>query len=360
MTHHRFTSALLTSAALLAGPSMSAQAAQYACVKVGKVGNMFPEPQAINNLGHIAGTNDFGDGRAAVAAVWKSGKVLDLGKWLPPDAESSWAHGLNDQGQAIGRMRLNCGQFCRQELPVMWQGDTPTALPLLPDTYEGYGWAINNKARAVGNIEMPSGASHAVLWRDGKVKDLGALGTDPANTYSHAYGIGDNNTVVGSSARGPGIYYEFAVSWDAKGTATDLGGLPQATWSDAWDVNKSGVIVGRSDDPAHDTAPVVWQGGKVTKLGMPSPNAIGMARAINDSNVIVGWQSDGGELKALLWASPSAAPQRLDDLVDANGCQANGLKFWLTNAHAINEAGQIAAYGQATGGKFAIFRLTPH
>ena len=76
---------------------------------------------------------------------------------------------------------------------------TPLAYPqystirLTNDANEGYAPQINNNGQVVGHSGYTSSTSHAFLWENGVMKDLGTLG----GSESIAKGINNNGQVVG-------------------------------------------------------------------------------------------------------------------------------------------------------------------
>ena len=60
---------------------------------------------------------------------------------------------------------------------------------------ESYAWAINNAGQITGYSDTSNGETHAFLWEDGTLTDLGT----PGGKYSFAYAINDHGQVVGAS-----------------------------------------------------------------------------------------------------------------------------------------------------------------
>src|SRR5205085_1012471 len=110
---------------------------------------------------------------------------------------------------------------------------------------------------------------HAVLWQNGHVTDLGALGGDD----STATGINSAGQVIGYATTAPPdpnappeyAYTYHAVLWQ-NGILTDLGTLPGVANSHAYGINAAGQVVGESGRAA-----VLWQNGTITDLNSLLP-----------------------------------------------------------------------------------------
>lgn len=148
-------------------------------------------------------------------------------------------------------------------------------------TVVGAGWDT-----AAGGAEyLRSG----LVWSGDQVTAMPPL-TSVSGASANA--ISPSGEVVGSSWT---LGQPHAVRWDM-GAATTLPALPvpnpaaQLSFSDAYDVNTTGDIVGWSyDDTTHQVA-TVWRHGSASAAPVATPFGAGnsMARAINDAGVIVG------------------------------------------------------------------------
>ena len=104
--------------------------------------------------------------------------------------------------------------------------------------------SINNNGQVVGYSLNSIGHTHAFLWEDGKMTDLGSLEQDQ---YCIATSINNWGQIVGYSSRS---FYETKRPFLWKhGIMTDLNDLIDKTsgWIlyDAFDINDEGQIVGR-------------------------------------------------------------------------------------------------------------------
>ena len=167
--------------------------------RLGTFGGSFSLAAGINGAGDVVGAATYADGLER-GTLWTHGTMLDLGA-LPPTYPDSRAIRINDRDQAVG-------------------------------------WA----ATAPGIVEQIVGATHAVLWSDGQVVDLGTLG----GTTSRAYGINDGTQIVGTARTAAGADHAFL--WQ-DGVMTDANDLlpPDSGWTltIAFGIDQRGAFVGQ-------------------------------------------------------------------------------------------------------------------
>jgi probable HAF family extracellular repeat protein len=130
-------------------------------------------------------------------------------------------------------------------------------------------------------------------------------------------------TDINNSGQIVGVSNDAAVIWSS-GNMTSLGTLGGA-YSYAQGINNVGQVVGYSDGlgPSSDYMPFLWSNGTMTQLSQPGNG--GLALAINDSGLVVGFSI----------AAASAA------------YWSNGTQYLFPNtycsAHDVNNSGQIVA-----------------
>jgi probable HAF family extracellular repeat protein len=121
--------------------------------------------------------------------------------------------------------------------------------------------------------------------------------------YTILIDINDNDLAVGwgyaDTPEGP---RERAISWK-NGVFTDLGTLG-GNFSEAYQTNNAGVIVGMSQDATGRYSPVAWENGIIRQLPRLLPDLVfaeGGAQSINERGDIVGHDYGNGGIHAALW-----------------------------------------------------------
>jgi len=309
----------------------------YVLTDLGPAGATSSRAYGINTTGDVVLQTENRRGRQ-VPRAWRASTQ----RITPLEASASlsgYAFAVNDHDQVAGyRMEPDADHAC------LW--DHGKRIDVGPDPRafsEAYG--INNAGDVVGVADMAGYYGRAFLWKHGRMADLGTLSGGGAC----AYGINDKDEAVGYSLvayEGADESYE-AVLW-RDGKVIDLGihGI-------AYDINNRGLVVGMSQDNGSVTGGQAkafsWQVGEAALLPTLG-GAESYAYAVNELGGIVGAATTPkGELHAVVW--------RLHNPLDLNTCvSAPGWK--LVEARGINDKGQIAGVGLLRGKQHG-FLLTP-
>jgi probable HAF family extracellular repeat protein len=187
-------------------------------------------------------------------------------------------------------------------------------LGVLPGALSSHGNAINDDGVVVGWSDFGDMVSHAFLWRDGHMTDLGTL-VGPSG-ISEATDISDRGLVVGVSTTADGGYHP--VLW-RDGRIVDLGTLGGSSGK-ATGVNDAGDVVGFSETASGETHAFRWRRGRMTDLGtvpgqgFSSAEAVdGDGRAVGESGGPVVWRRSEPALLPLVPEADSAAALDTND-----------------------------------------------
>ncbi len=206
--------------------------------------------------------------------------------------------------------------------------------------------AINASGQMAGTVDAPpdSGGTvyvHAARLSGGVITDLGTLG----GRRSEATGINASGQIVGNSERADGLTHAFVYS---NGAMIDLGTLPGGATSYATAINDAGQITGWSDTvrpntnfPRPDHA-FLYSGGSMVDLGNIStaPDSFGnfsVGTAINSAGEVVGWSIDANfNTHAFLYSGG-----QMMDLGTLGGTESR--------ATGINDSGIVVGFSNTTG-----------
>jgi probable HAF family extracellular repeat protein len=249
---------------------------------------------AINARGDVAGfvTMLDADGQPRIAhpALWRKGKLLDLGTL---GGNAGIASSVNDKNRVVGSSTTGT-EIGAPNHAFLWKSGKMTDLGLLPEGNAAMALGINNREQVVGTAEAGQGQTHAVLSEHGHVTDLGTL---PGGEISGATAI-DDGQIVGYSPAEPGIANVrgdgvHAVRWD-HGTIVDLGPLRKGRHALAADVDSAGDVVGAptTKPVEQDIHAVLWRDGEAINLNSRIAKDSGwvllVANGINEAGQIVG------------------------------------------------------------------------
>ncbi|MFJ9924207.1 hypothetical protein ACIRSF_33510 [Streptomyces rubiginosohelvolus] len=306
-------------------------------------GSKLTVPVVMSSVGGLAEDNTVvglaasEDGQKAFPVVWPVREAVER---LAVSEKSTNASAL-----AISGNGDVAGMYMSQELPmgpVRWAPSESAAVPVEMETLGGALTLVrgmNAQGAAVGSSQtQKQEVPHAVRWdRSGAVTDLGVL---PGFDVSGAFGINDKGVVVGQS--GVTDRVGRPVRWDPDGTLTELA-LPAGTRSGTANaVNHAGAVVGMAGperalgalaDPGDtDVQAVLWKpDGTVHPLPAPGGAAC-EAWDINRSGDVVGaFLRPGGSMRAVRW-SRDGAPVELRPLQGDT----------VSSARAVNDRGYVA------------------
>jgi hypothetical protein len=312
---------------------------------------------------HPALLSDVGDR----AVRWdSSGSAFELGNissyTVGSGAESytvatSEAYAINNAGVAVGYgTSYDAGGMSRGNRAVRWNaagvatelGHLGTGISSLTNSAA---WAINEAGVAIGfatrfDVNGLNDGQRAVRWNAGSSIpiELQVLGTDPnGSTFSKAYTLNEIGTAVGwlEKYNAQGVDQGTrAVIWNPAGQVTELGLLPGATSSKAFDINNSGVAVGSVATPS-STAAVYWANSgtpiDLNTLIFPITGwRLEQALAISDT----GWIAGIGKFDD----GPGGAPEPYDRV------------FMLQVPTAVNLPGDYNQSGQVDAADYVIWR----
>ncbi len=230
---------------------------------LGTLGGDTSGAQDINDRGQVVGWSEVPAGDPAAdlrhAFLWQDGTMTDLGTlgggW-------SQASAINERGQVVGTSYTAEGD----RHAFLWEEgrmfDLGTGGAIVSDAF-----GINDRGQIVGTAfsDTEMSGHQAILWQDGRMIDLGTLGGDSAE----AHGINEHGQVVGWSwtAIGPvhpgelGGCISHAFLWQ-DGTMTDLGTLAGVdAGSRAEAINDCGSVVGSGSGWLEGGHALLWQGG---------------------------------------------------------------------------------------------------
>ena len=303
------------------------------------------------------------------AVLWGHDGITDLGTL---GGNLSMTFSANNHGQVVGgalntipdpwwlvSYPLNpLGDFyvfgpgATQSHAFLWQDGTMQDLGTLggPDSVA---YLVNERAQIAGqsftnNISNPVTGlptAHPFLWEDGEMRDIGTLG----GTIALPAGLNNRGQVTGVSLMA-GDLLQHPFLWD-EGRLTDLGTLG-GDLAGAFAINEAGEIVGYSTIQSGHYRPFFWKDGVLTNLGTVDGLSDGFGDAINSRHQVVGQVTDFSTSVAFLW-------EKGGPMVDLNTLVPPGSKLHLDAGYYINDRGEISGVGTLPNGDIRTFLLIP-
>lgn len=261
----------------------------------------------LNNRGDVVG-GSFVPGCCTRPFVWRNGEMIDIS---PAGTRSGRAVAINAKGTAV--LEMDGSRV------FTWRDGVATLLPFF-----GQATDINNDDAVVGGFQAGF-FTHAFVFRDGVLHDLGTLGgfNSFAFAINNAGVVVGNSVTAGNSARHPFVH--------ENGVMRDIGTLGGNTGT-AFDVNDGGTVVGAAQDASGRTFAFAWDAASGMRKLLDVPDSI--ANAINNRGDVVGTIGLTG---AFLLSDGELT--RLDALP---AVQAAG--FTAIDPEDINERGWIAGW----------------
>ena len=313
--------------------------------------------QWMNDFGVVVGASDTGvidplTGLQQIRAVlWdEKGKAYNLGT-IGGNGSVAWA--INNAGQVTGNA-LNAipddfnfdGSFgilgATQTHAFLWENGIMKDLGTLGGPDSGP-YAINGKGQVVGFamtsfIANPSTGSPTVdpfFWDGTRMVDLGSLG----GTNGTAVDVNDRGQVTGDSfLAGDDPWQKHAFLWPGSdGKMIDLPTLGGGSESKA--INELGDVTGASWPEGGDVHAILWHKGKLLDLGVVPGDVCAEGMAINSRGQVVGFSNHDvcvteDHSHGFLWENGA--------LFDLNQLISNSTNLTVIEGVRINEQGEIA------------------
>lgn len=330
-------------AALVSFPQAARAQSAYSITDLDSLGGGESMAFGINNRNQVVGTSLVTAGSGIWHPFfWEVGVMKDIGTL---GGTSGNAFAINDLGYAVGS-----ADTAQSHLrPFIWSDlFSKRDLGTLGGSFST-SWDVNNSSQVVGQSEAAFLEDRAFLFTSSAgIQQIAALG----DTQSVARGINESGHIVGDMLNGMGQTHAFLL---VSGVLTDLGTLG-GTFSRAYEVGDDGTVVGYSTTVVGGISPPSHAFSYTTGGGMVDLGTLGgnhsQAFDINNEGQIVGFaEVAGGVAHAFLYASGT--------MFDLNDAIPPGTGWLLTHARGINNQGRIVGYGQLNGVTRA-FMLVPN
>ncbi|MFH1268645.1 MAG: DUF3466 family protein [Planctomycetota bacterium] len=238
--------------------------------------------------------------------------------------------------------------------PLAPPGPPPPTAPdysiLVLDARNSWAHGINEHGEVVGRVEVGYRDWNACVWRPfgtPKFTDLGSLGGISAT----AYAINNSHQVAGSSSTGGEPPWTRAFLWTQGGEMQQLGTLGGNT-GNAWDINNKGEVVGQAAHSNGYLYAFVWDADNGTRV-VPGAGIGSDAYGIHNASAIVGKEGGGDN-----WATKPPSGRRWSGANDVFDIP-NTLGGQAVRARDINISGTIVGIAGVSATKYVAFKWTP-
>lgn len=285
----------------------------------------------LGNYAVVVDTQPPGGGAMQMTVIPRPAGIVDM-----------IASGVNDKNEVCGTMYYYWGTGGSRTF--LWRDGVVTNLGVPDGTTDSFGYAINSKTEITGEC-FEVGSRRAYLWRKGSFTLLNL----PIGSGSVGFDIDDDSRIVGYM--GGNQFTSHAFIWsDSK--VTDLGVIPDGDSAAAYSISSDGCIAGFGAD--HDYPPgeraraFFFSKGQMYNLGL-LPGAVESRASGTNGHVTVGTCSFANDSAGFTFAN--GMMRRLDQMQD----DPNLVIPWAT---AISENGFVAAHAIVSGTHFGV-RLVP-
>jgi probable HAF family extracellular repeat protein len=220
-----------------------------------------------------------------------------------------------------------------------------TELELLPGGRSGSALGVNAAGVVVGVCETADQASHAVVWRAGRVSDLGTLG----GSNSQAVAVNADGVLAGWSETVDGSIKAFIWQSERMTALGSLGG--SRTFATA--INDRGWVVGCSSTAGEVMHAFLWRDGQMLDLGTLVPGEYQTARAHdldNDGRIVGEATVDNMNTVPVVWrdgrihqlTERHGRAVAISGRGEVTGCLSSGTEFFVWAENDLTISGPAA------------------
>lgn len=315
-------------------------------------------PRDINNSGAVVG--DYGAGSPFVTQNKEFHE-------LPATLENSYVvSGINKQGSVSGSRyltRFNGTQPIWQA--IIWKAGREHVLNAPAQHFSSTTSGLNSKDMVVGSALYRANSAtyfRALLWDIANGLSTPPKDISGGNRNSIATDINNKGTAIGFFNNGSGV---SSFRWSSIRGFEEIGSFISGTASGsivfdtyAYAINEDGVIAGVLE--GNSTRAFVHKDQQFIQLELPSDAKKSEATDINSCFVVghseskkpISGSNSASDLRATLWNLRNYQSRDINSLV------VNPASFTLESAEAINDLGEIVAFG-FTGTAIATVVLKP-
>jgi probable HAF family extracellular repeat protein len=326
---------------LTMGIGTAPAAVEYTITGLGAYGS--GEPTGINSTGQVSG--EYQGTEQSAGYLYSDGTITGIGTLPPPFSGDVYTGGINSSGQIVGA-EFDSDVGTPISRAFVFSNGVTTGLGTLsaPYDYSSGANAINDAGQIVGYSDGVNAGSHAFLYTDGNMVDLGTLG----GSYSIPFAINNGGEVVGQSYTSGNEPHAFLYADTSMADLGTLGGSESCASA----INNAGQIVGYSEVSGNSAVHAfVYGDGTMTDLGTMGYQQ-SYAEDINDVGEVVGLceNPDTGGTAAFLYCDGT--------MTDLESLLPPDSGWNLFQATAINDEGQVVGWGIGPNGQEA-FLATP-